>query len=597
MGKGLAAGVITKGRAVFLLCLWTVFLVGAGCQSKRISRIFLITFDAARWDFLPRACGNTVGRPTSMPHLAKFCQQSVVFTRAYSPFPTTTIAFASLYTGTHPLHHRIIPRYPILSPAYLTLAEQLRSHRYTTYLATGNVVINDVNLYTQGFVFYDLGSVQTKTLSQVSLDNPDAMVAHVIKRLPTICKRRCFAHIHFAPPHSPYGAPARFFEDYPGQDYSSISTEVVLDLNRRHVAADRLPRPVYRRILAHYRARLRWADDALGRLLHFLELQGWLDSSVIIFTSDHGEAFGEHRSWTHNSTVYEEMTHIPMVIYRPDGEPRFMHNLVNLEDLYPTLLQFVNSRADWYLPFGSVPIPVAPTDPKLPRQYSILTAASPLVGPVGVVYRDYKYIYYRSLNLAELYNLRRDPYEKVNRILTDYAIARRLHALIPQFTNYLQPPTTMPPMSLLASPDARSFEQELERLGYVGVRYLPVTAEFDLKPAPIDPVDVDADLSVIERSRVGPNTLRLRLRLINRGRAAWPYRALPSGGQVYFQCRASRDFADRQRQELKKDVYPGQAVTFEFTINTGHRSPSNLRCELKQAPDRVLQHFNVSLNP
>ena len=45
-------------------------------------------------------------------------------------------------------------------------------------------------------------------------------------------------------------------------------------------------------------------DDQLGELLDELHRQGLLDNTLVIITSDHGEAFGEHRFFGHGNAVY-----------------------------------------------------------------------------------------------------------------------------------------------------------------------------------------------------------------------------------------------------------------------------------------------------
>ena len=60
-------------------------------------------------------------------------------------------------------------------------------------------------------------------------------------------------------------------------------------------------------------------DDQLGRLLDELRGQGLLDNTVVIITSDHGEAFGDHGLFGHASSLYLDEIGVPLVILSPDA--------------------------------------------------------------------------------------------------------------------------------------------------------------------------------------------------------------------------------------------------------------------------------------
>jgi arylsulfatase A-like enzyme len=63
-----------------------------------------------------------------------------------------------------------------------------------------------------------------------------------------------------------------------------------------------------------YDRSLRYLDHHVGRLLSYFKEHSMLDKTVIIITSDHGEAFGEHGFHGHGKTVYEEEIKIPLYI-------------------------------------------------------------------------------------------------------------------------------------------------------------------------------------------------------------------------------------------------------------------------------------------
>lgn len=88
-------------------------------------------------------------------------------------------------------------------------------------------------------------------------------------------------------------------------------------------------------------------DRILRSYFSSFQQAGLLDSTVIIFTSDHGEAFGERGHMGHLNTLYSEEIEVPMWIYLPKGFPeekkrvieRNAQNATSHLDLFPTLME------------------------------------------------------------------------------------------------------------------------------------------------------------------------------------------------------------------------------------------------------------------
>jgi lipoteichoic acid synthase len=59
---------------------------------------------------------------------------------------------------------------------------------------------------------------------------------------------------------------------------------------------------------------LRIGDLAFGKVLDNLKQTGRLDSTLIVIMGDHGEAFGEHGTYSHASAIYDENVHIPLIM-------------------------------------------------------------------------------------------------------------------------------------------------------------------------------------------------------------------------------------------------------------------------------------------
>jgi arylsulfatase A-like enzyme len=77
-------------------------------------------------------------------------------------------------------------------------------------------------------------------------------------------------------------------------------------------------------------------DEAIRRIVEALEARGDLDHTVIVYVSDNGFSFGEHR-WVKKTCPYEECARVPFLIRYPFADRRVEHTLVSAVDLAPTI--------------------------------------------------------------------------------------------------------------------------------------------------------------------------------------------------------------------------------------------------------------------
>ena len=86
-------------------------------------------------------------------------------------------------------------------------------------------------------------------------------------------------------------------------------------------------------------------DDGVGRILAALEQNGVMDETIIIFTSDHGDVFGNHGVMLKHAMHYEGCTRVPLVISRPGQAPARTHSLAGSLDLAQTILDLADLPA------------------------------------------------------------------------------------------------------------------------------------------------------------------------------------------------------------------------------------------------------------
>ena len=157
-----------------------------------------------------------------------------------------------------------------------------------------------------------------------------------------------FAFVHMWDVHYDYTPPPEF--DLFDPDYRGSMDGVDIDQH----SSQRNP-PSARdveHLLALYDGEIRLTDSNIGKLLDQLDQRGRLDDTLIVFTADPGEEFLEHGNFGHGNTLFEEVTHIPLILRYPPGIAAGERNetLVSLVDIAPTILDYCQirtSKATW----------------------------------------------------------------------------------------------------------------------------------------------------------------------------------------------------------------------------------------------------------
>jgi arylsulfatase A-like enzyme len=96
-----------------------------------------------------------------------------------------------------------------------------------------------------------------------------------------------------------------------------------------------------------YIKEVEYVDGYIGELLSELKARRLYDDTLVIFTSDHGEALGERKMIGHVQNLHDEMLHVPLVIKPPAGHlaaarlRAVRESLTPHSDLVPTILEIV----------------------------------------------------------------------------------------------------------------------------------------------------------------------------------------------------------------------------------------------------------------
>lgn len=300
--------------------------------------LILISVDTLRADRLG-AYGYEAARTPVVDGLAA---RGRLFTQATTPFPRTTPALASLFTGLEPRHHgsREVgePR-----RAGTTLAEVLASHGWATVGVTANGVAGAHEELHTGFTRFlekeDLPSERAVHVTDAAL----AELAAVADDQPL------FLWAHYVDPHYTYNPPADFDPGEAGAACRALMNRVKsrelskgrVQSNAEGVASTALPS-----CSRLYDGEVAYADHEIGRLLDGLRRSGRLRKAYIVFTSDHGENLGEAGLYfEHGPSVHDVSLRVPLIVTGPDIAPGRDSLPIPLQDLAPTLLHLVGVSA------------------------------------------------------------------------------------------------------------------------------------------------------------------------------------------------------------------------------------------------------------
>lgn len=413
-----------------------------------IENLILITIDALRADHTS-FIGN---HSETTPNLERLSRKSITFTQAMSNSPYTPAAFMSIFASSYPL---MFGGYEHLRNVRLTLSEFLKKNGYVTAGFHSNPFLSRFYGYDRGFdAFEDLVTAAQKQSSAgkkrvagllESHSTTYSVAARVRRIVPGFRRnfpyvdastvnrktiawlkkamdRNFFLWIHYMDVHFPYMPQAKhvgLFGSEPGRKQIEHLNELVTYDKKDEITEEEL-----RGILNLYDAEIRYVDEQIGLLLAKLDDLDLLARTAIVVTADHGEEFMDHGNLGHGPKLYNELLHVPFLLYLPAlDRSATVENKVALIDLAPTILDILGiEKPTSFLGQSLLPLINGQTTDRC----VIAEIASERVSPDNPILRvdyaiqkiayfrgDWKYIYSEN-GEDEFYNLGKDPKEKGN---------------------------------------------------------------------------------------------------------------------------------------------------------------------------------------
>jgi len=271
-------------------------------------------------------------RPLS-PRLDALAADGITFTDVVAQSSWTKAAVASIFTGEWPRAHGVNGPDDRLPDTLPTLPEILRAAGYRTGAIVANAYVGRPFGFARGFDHFEF--------IEHSRGRSEVLHERTARWLESLDPAGApfFLYVHAIDPHAPYAPPQPYLDTFA----STVADPSVGDVKtvRGLVLGSVEPSPALTSDLrALYDGEVAANDTSFGRLLDELEAGGELDDTVVIFTSDHGEAFGEHGNWTHGLDLANEVLSIPLVLRLPGGAGagQKVSTTVQHIDLLPTIL-------------------------------------------------------------------------------------------------------------------------------------------------------------------------------------------------------------------------------------------------------------------
>jgi arylsulfatase A-like enzyme len=356
----------------------------AGRPAMPLNIIWIIA-DSCRADALGIYSGSN-----QTPNLDQMAREGALFTNAYSQAPWTLPSIFSMTTSLYP--SVIQSRYQFktyygINARTEFFAERLQKFGYRTAAVTAHYAVGDRGLVLRGYdlvhgLFYASRLQRTRPYPALRQANylfrmllgwsqlPDSteLITRAAQQFLDKPPRPFFLWVHYYNPHEPYNPPLKYMSGikYEGllkppffaNDAFHLNEDVShpqgQEINLGLVQLDDADKQFVHQL---YLGNARYLDEKIAVLLKTLKGSGLEKNTIVIFTADHGEEFWEHGQRSHGQSLYDELIHVPLIIWGAGIKPQTVVEPVALIDLVPTLARMIGiePNPNWQgRPFDSV---------------------------------------------------------------------------------------------------------------------------------------------------------------------------------------------------------------------------------------------------
>ena len=396
------------------------------------------------------------------PNIDRIANEGVKMENCFVTNSISTPSRAAILTGQYSHHNQVYTLADELPAGHPSMAKELQKNGYQT------AIVGKWHIGTQpeGFDFYSVMPGQGK------YENPGFMesglpfdVKHAVRTkgyCTDVITDKCidwmeqtdknkpfFLMCHFKAPHTPF-TPAERHKDlykgvvFPEPDnlYENLDSRPILKSVHNKISGGRfankeLPKEdrvkdAYQEYIRTYLSCIAGIDENVGRLLDYLEKNGQLNNTIIVYTSDQGFYMGEH-GWFDKRFMYEESMRTPLIMRLPKGFDRRgdITEMVQNIDYAPTFLELAGVEIPSDIQGVSLVPLLKGKQPENWRKalyyhFYEYPAEHMVKRHYGVRTDPYKLIhFYNDIDAWELYDLEKDPAEMHN-VINDPAYSEVL---------------------------------------------------------------------------------------------------------------------------------------------------------------------------
>ncbi len=295
---------------------------------------------------------------------------------------------------------------------YRGMKSHLEGHSYSLLLSRFSNLLNKLKIKGVELSF-------PRGLPYISGDNTYILEDGIdwVKDQVVNAPKPYFGYYHFLPPHFPYNTRQEFFGSLKNDGYQPVEKpDSIFKTNRAEGNIDK-----YRQWYDEY---ILYVDAEFGRLYEYLSDNGFLNDTLLVLTSDHGEMFERGIVGHQTSAFYQPLLHIPLLIFAPNQTSRIdVFDNTSAVDVLATLAFLTGQNIpDWSE--GLVLPPFNTKDSFSERDIFAIRAKhtdkdEPILRASAMIARGpYKLTYMYGYDtpvgvedMVELYNLEDDPEE------------------------------------------------------------------------------------------------------------------------------------------------------------------------------------------
>ena len=319
---------VTVAKGKQFPCVVSLRACAAG---EKQNLVVLVSIDSLRYD--------TYMDSALAPFMAELRGQGVHFAHAFSTSSWTLPAHMSMFTGLYPHNHGVEDVGRGLPQEIETITELLARQGYYTAGYSSNVFTSVGYDFERGFGDFACYKLQK---------DESAIFAWALQRLRKNPAQNAFVFLHVMTPHYPYQPPQAVIEDIgmtePARRFgkkANFNDIFAAMSNKKQLQATGEFTERIRWMKGLYRGEVRKTDRSLSRFWADLApLVRQYKHHLVIVTSDHGDEFADHGYLAHTSSLYAELTHVPLLVLSDGLSPAVAERQVSNMDVFALISDF-----------------------------------------------------------------------------------------------------------------------------------------------------------------------------------------------------------------------------------------------------------------